>query len=123
MLLGLGTARHPAPNCFQPVMDSRTALPANELDPVQTPGQLRHYKYGDEATCPTSHSIRAVPIIYHGELPGMLVVVNTDEPAHYTEEELIILESIPSPIAPILQNDRLEEVKGGNFTLGSQLLI
>jgi len=40
----------------------------------------------------------------------MLVVVNTDEPAHYTEEELIILESIPSPVAPILQNGRLEEV-------------
>jgi anti-sigma regulatory factor (Ser/Thr protein kinase)/putative methionine-R-sulfoxide reductase with GAF domain len=49
----------------------------------------------------------AVPIIYHGEALGVLEVVNKAEHAHYTEEDLIILETIASQAAVAMQNTRL----------------
>jgi signal transduction histidine kinase len=46
----------------------------------------------------------AVPIIYHGETLGVLEVVNKTEHTHYTEEDLIILETLASQAAIAIQN-------------------
>ncbi|HEX7541857.1 MAG TPA: GAF domain-containing sensor histidine kinase, partial [Anaerolineales bacterium] len=54
-----------------------------------------------------TRSLMAVPIIYHGETLGVLEVVNKTEHAHYTEEDLTILETLASQAAIAIQNARL----------------
>jgi signal transduction histidine kinase len=58
--------------------------------------------------CPSGNQdCLAVPIIYHGETVGVLEVVNKTEQAHYTEEDLNILEILASQAAIAIQNTRL----------------
>jgi signal transduction histidine kinase len=68
-----------------------------------------HFKGVDQVTDFTTRSLMAVPIIYHGETLGVLEVVNKAGLDHYTEEDLVILETIASQAALALQNTRLEE--------------
>jgi signal transduction histidine kinase len=68
-----------------------------------------HFKGVDLAVDFTTRSLMAVPINYQGETLGVLEVVNKAEQAHYTEEDLTILETIASQAALALQNFRLLE--------------
>jgi len=67
----------------------------------------RHFKGADLATNIVTRSLMAVPIIYLGETLGVLEVVNKTEQAHYTEEDLLILETIASQAAIAIQNNRM----------------
>jgi signal transduction histidine kinase len=67
----------------------------------------RHFKGVDLAAGFVTRSLLAVPIIFHGETLGVLEVVNKTEQAHYTEEDILILETIASQAAIALQNARL----------------
>jgi signal transduction histidine kinase len=67
-----------------------------------------HFKGVDQVTDFATRSLMAVPIIYQGETLGVLEVVNKAEQAYYTEEDLIILETIASQAALALHNSRLE---------------
>ena len=67
----------------------------------------RHFKGADQATDFVTHSLMAVPIIYQGEKLGVLEVVNKTGEAHYTEEDLTILETLASQAAIAIQNTRL----------------
>ncbi len=69
--------------------------------------ESRHFKGADQAAGFATRSLMAVPIIYHGETLGVLEVVNKTEQAHYTEEDLIILETFASQAAIAIQNSRL----------------
>jgi len=78
--------------------------------PVVVPdvtSESRHYKEVDQAAEFKTRSILAVPIIYQGETLGVLEAVNKSEQAHYTEEDLTILETLASQAAVAIQNTRL----------------
>ena len=68
-----------------------------------------HFKGADAASDFATRSLMAVPVIYHGETLGVLEVVNKPEHAHYTEEDLTILETLASQAALAIQNARLME--------------
>ena len=68
----------------------------------------RYFKGIDQATGFITHSLMAVPITFNGEILGVLEVVNKFEQAHYTEEDLKILEILASQAAIAIQNNRLE---------------
>ena len=67
----------------------------------------RHFKGADQATDFVTHSLMAVPIIYQDKKLGVLEVVNKTGEAHYTEEDLTILETLASQAAIAIQNTRL----------------
>jgi len=72
----------------------------------------RHFKGADKAADYITHSLMAVPITFQGEKLGVLEVVNKTNKAHYTEEDLTILETLASQAANAIQNTRLvNEVK------------
>jgi signal transduction histidine kinase len=66
-----------------------------------------HFKGADQASNFATHSLMAVPIIFQGERLGVLEVVNKTGEAHYTEEDLTILETLASLSAIAIQNFRL----------------
>ncbi|MDO9348712.1 MAG: ATP-binding protein [Anaerolineales bacterium] len=74
-------------------------VPDVALDP-------RHYKVVDLTAEFQTRSILAVPIIYKGEVLGVLEAVNKANPAHYTEEDITFLETLASQAAIAMQNTR-----------------
>jgi signal transduction histidine kinase len=81
----------------------------------------RHFKGVDEAAGFITHSLMAVPIIYQGDTLGVLEVVNKHEQAHYTEEDLIILETLASQAAIAIQNNHLVSKVQHSVDQGTQL--
>jgi len=67
----------------------------------------RHFKAADQAAEFVTRSLMAVPILYQGEMLGVLEAVNKLGDTHYTEEDLIILETLASQAAVAIQNTRL----------------
>jgi signal transduction histidine kinase len=67
----------------------------------------RHFKGADQLTDFATRSLMAVPITYQGEKLGVIEVVNKTGDAHYTEEDLTILETLASQAAIAIQNTRL----------------
>ncbi len=89
-------------------MDSGLALPVNERN--------RRLERFLEISRTLSASPRAgtgtttldlEPFLYHVQAFGVLKVVNKTEQPHYTEEDLIILETLASQAAIAVQNVRL----------------
>jgi len=68
----------------------------------------RYFNGIDQATGIITHSLMAVPIRFNGQTLGVMEVVNKFEQAHYTEEDLKILEILASLAAIAIHNDRLE---------------
>lgn len=56
-----------------------------------------------------THSIVAVPIIYQNETIGVLEAINKKRNAHYTEEDVTILETLASYAAIAIQTTRVRE--------------
>ncbi len=72
----------------------------------------RHFKGADKAADFITRSLMAVPITFQGEKLGVFEVVNKTNKAHYTEEDLTILETLASQAAVAIQNTHLSnEVK------------
>lgn len=67
----------------------------------------RHCKVADQSSEFVTRSLMAVPIIYQGEVLGVLEAVNKTGDAHYTEDDLTILETLASQAAVAIQNTRL----------------
>jgi signal transduction histidine kinase len=63
-----------------------------------------HFKGADHATDFQTRSVLAVPIIYKGEMLGVLEAVNKSGSDHYTEEDITILETLASQAAVAIQN-------------------
>jgi signal transduction histidine kinase len=70
-------------------------------------GEPLHYKGADQASNFVTHSLMAVPINFQGEKLGVMEVVNKTGEAHYTEEDLTILETLAALAAAAIQNSRL----------------
>jgi K+-sensing histidine kinase KdpD len=79
--------------------------PAVVLDLLTDP---RHFNDLEKAAGFITRSLMAVPISYKGDVLGVLEVVNKSEQAHYTEEDLRILEIFGSQAAIAIQNNHLE---------------
>jgi signal transduction histidine kinase len=72
----------------------------------------RHYKGADKAADFITHSLMAVPITFQEKKLGVFEVINKAGHAHYTEEDLAILETLASQAAIAIQNTHLlNEVK------------
>jgi signal transduction histidine kinase len=68
----------------------------------------RHFKRIDQATNTSTVSILAVPIVYQGNVLGILETLNKANGADYNGEDITILETIASLLALSLENASLE---------------
>lgn len=68
----------------------------------------RHFKVVDRVTKHITHSLVAVPLMVRGEVVGVLEALNKKDNAHYTEEDLTILETLAALAAQAIQNVALQ---------------
>jgi signal transduction histidine kinase len=79
----------------------------------------RHFKVVDVKTHHETHSLVAVPLIVRGEVVGVLETLNKKDDAHYTEEDLTILETLGALAAQTIQNtDLTRKVRASKAELG-----
>jgi signal transduction histidine kinase len=64
----------------------------------------RHFQTVDRLTKHTTQSLAAVPLIVDGVVIGVLETLNKKDDAHYTEEDLTILETLGALAAQAMQN-------------------
>jgi signal transduction histidine kinase len=67
----------------------------------------RHFNVVDRLTNHQTHSLVAVPLMVRGEVIGVLEALNKKDDAHYTEEDLTILEALGALAAQAIQNMNL----------------
>jgi signal transduction histidine kinase len=67
----------------------------------------RHFKVVDRMTNHETQSLVAVPLMVRGEVVGVLEALNKKDDAHYTEEDLTILETLGALAAQAMQNVNL----------------
>ena len=68
----------------------------------------RHFKVVDRVTKHITNSLVAVPLLVRGEVVGVLEVLNKKDSAHYTEEDLTLLETLAALAAQAIQNVSLQ---------------
>ena len=68
----------------------------------------RHFKVVDRVTKHDTNSLVAVPLMVRGEVIGVLEALNKKDNAHYTEEDLAILETLGALAAQAMRNAALE---------------
>jgi signal transduction histidine kinase len=68
----------------------------------------RHFKVVDRVTKHVTNSLVAVPLMVRGEVIGVLEALNKKDNAHYTEEDLTILETLAALAAQAIQNVTLQ---------------
>ena len=73
-----------------------------------TKADQRHFKVVDRVTKHETHSLIAVPLMVRGEVLGVLESLNKKDNAHYTEEDLTILETLGALAAQAIQNVNLQ---------------
>jgi signal transduction histidine kinase len=64
----------------------------------------RHFNVVDRVSNHQTHSLVAVPLMVRGETVGVLEALNKKDDAHYTEEDLTILETLGALAAQAMQN-------------------
>ncbi len=69
----------------------------------------RFYSEVDQTIKFQTHSIIAIPLIVKGKPVGVLEAINKTNRAHYNGEDVLILETLASQVALIVENMRLEE--------------
>jgi signal transduction histidine kinase len=73
-----------------------------------TKADQRHFKVVDRVTKHETHSLIAVPLMVRGEVVGVLEALNKKDDAHYTEEDLTILETLGALAAQAMKNAELQ---------------
>ena len=68
----------------------------------------RHYSKIDELSDFSTRSLMGVPLVLHGRPVGVFEVFNKANDMHYTEEDILILETLASLASTAMQNDLLE---------------
>lgn len=69
----------------------------------------RHSKRADELSGFPTHSVTACPILFRGEVLGILEVINKAGGADYTGEDVTILETLAAHAAIAIQNAHLRQ--------------
>ncbi len=78
----------------------------------------RHFNLVDRMTNHETHSLVAVPLMVRGEVVGVLEALNKKDDAHYTEEDLTILETLGALAAQAMQNvDLMRKVRASRVQL------
>jgi signal transduction histidine kinase len=78
----------------------------------------RHFKLIDRMTSHVTQSLVAVPLMVRGEIVGVLEALNKKDEAHYTEEDLTILETLGALAAQAMQNvDLMRKVRASKVEL------
>ncbi len=78
----------------------------------------RHFKVVDHMTNHETQSLVAVPLMVRGEVVGVLEALNKKDDAHYTEEDLTILETLGALAAQAMQNtDLMRKVRASKIEL------
>jgi signal transduction histidine kinase len=93
-----------------PVRGSVAGLAYQNVKPAVVNDVLsaaHHFKGADQAAEFQTRSVVAVPVIFKGEISGVLEAVNKTGSAHYTEEDITILETLASQAAIAMQNARM----------------
>src|SRR5512134_962705 len=73
-----------------------------------TKADQRHFKVVDRVTKHETHSLIAVPLMVSGEVVAVLEALNKKDDAHYTEEDLTILETLGALAAQAMKNADLQ---------------
>jgi signal transduction histidine kinase len=73
-----------------------------------TKADQRHFKVVDRVTKHETHSLIAVPLMVRGDVVGVLEALNKKDDAHYTEEDLTILETLGALAAQAMKNADLQ---------------
>src|ERR1041384_6184567 len=68
----------------------------------------RHFKVVDRVTNHDTQSLVAVPLMVRGEVIGVLEALNKKDNAHYTEDDLTILETLGALAAQAVRNSMLD---------------
>ena len=78
----------------------------------------RHFNLVDRMTNHQTQSLVAVPLMVRGEVVGVLEALNKKDDAHYTEEDLTILETLGALAAQAMQNvDLMRKVRASRVQL------
>ena len=78
----------------------------------------RHFNLVDRMTNHQTQSLVAVPLMVRGEVVGVLEALNKKDDAHYTEEDLAILETLGALAAQAMQNvDLMRKVRASRVQL------
>lgn len=78
----------------------------------------RHFKVVDTVTKHQTNSLVAVPLMVRGEVVGVLEALNKKDDAHYTEEDLTILETLGALAAQAMQNvDLMRKIRASKVQL------
>jgi signal transduction histidine kinase len=78
----------------------------------------RHFNLVDRMTNHQTQSLVAVPLMVRGEVVGVLEALNKKDDAHYTEEDLTILETLGALAAQAMQNvDLMRKVRASRVEL------
>jgi signal transduction histidine kinase len=78
----------------------------------------RHFNVIDRMTNHETQSLVAVPLMVRGEVVGVLEALNKKDDAHYTEEDLTLLETLGALAAQAMQNmDLARKVRASKVQL------
>lgn len=78
----------------------------------------RHFNVIDRMTNHDTQSLVAVPLMVRGEVVGVLEALNKKDDAHYTEEDLTLLETLGALAAQAMQNmDLARKVRASKVQL------
>jgi signal transduction histidine kinase len=78
----------------------------------------RHFKVVDRMTNHLTQSLVAVPLMVRGHVVGVLEALNKKDDAHYTEEDLTILETLGALAAQAMENvDLARKVRASKIEL------
>lgn len=106
-----------------PVDGSAAGWVYRNVKPLHIPdtkADSRHFSAVDFAAAFETHSLLAVPLLVRGKPLGVLEAVNKAS-AHYTEEDITILETLAVPAALAIQNMNLQRRVEASFSELSEL--
>jgi signal transduction histidine kinase len=85
----------------------RTSQPLMMPEGMNDP---RHFIEADRVNESKTRSLLAVPVLHHNQPIGVLEAFNKAGNAHYTEEDVTVLETLAGLIAEFVRNDILERL-------------
>ena len=95
-----------------PLDASAAGQALREMKPIRmdyASRDIRHFPEADRLSDFQTRSLLAVPLILRGQLRGVIEVLNKTGNAHYTEEDIAILETLATLTALAMRDNMLEK--------------
>jgi signal transduction histidine kinase len=106
-----------------PVNASMAGWVIHEQKPLRSPDVSkddRHFREVDFTLAYQTHTLLAVPLIVRGKALGVLEAVNKNK-AYYTEDDVLILETLAAPVALVIHNINLQRRMEASYAQLSEL--